>query len=64
LIINTPSGKTSQFDDAYIRKAAVKYKIPFITTAAAARAAAVGITEFRAGRAEIKSLQSYHQDIR
>ena len=63
LVINTPSGKTSQFDDAYIRKAAVKYKVPYLTTAAAARAAAVGIAECRAGRAGVKSLQSYHQDI-
>jgi carbamoyl-phosphate synthase large subunit len=63
LIINTPSGKTSQFDDAYIRKAAVKYQLPYLTTAAAARAAAVGIAESRAGRVGVKSLQSYHQDI-
>ncbi len=64
LIINTPIGKTSQFDDAYIRKAAIKYKVPYLTTAAAARAAVVGIAECRAGRAGVKSLQSYHQDIR
>jgi carbamoyl-phosphate synthase large subunit len=64
LIINTPIGKSGQFDDAYIRKAAVKYKVPYITTAAAARASAVGIAECRAGRVGVKSLQSYHQDIR
>jgi carbamoyl-phosphate synthase large subunit len=64
LVINTPSGKASQFDDAYIRKAAVKYKVPYLTTAAAARAAAVGIAESRAGHSGVKSLQSYHQDIR
>ncbi|MCX6876995.1 MAG: carbamoyl-phosphate synthase large subunit [Verrucomicrobia bacterium] len=64
LVINTPSGKTSQFDDAYIRQAAVKYKVPYLTTAAAARAAAVGIAECLAGRAGVKSLQAYHQDIR
>jgi carbamoyl-phosphate synthase large subunit len=64
LIVNTPSGKTSKFDDAYIRKAAVKYKVPYLTTAAAARASAVGIAECRAGRAGVKSLQSYHRDIR
>jgi carbamoyl-phosphate synthase large subunit len=63
LVINTPSGKASQFDDAYIRKAAVKYKVPYLTTAAAARAAAVGIAESRAGHTGVKSLQSYHQDI-
>jgi carbamoyl-phosphate synthase large subunit len=64
LIINTPGGKTSKFDDAYIRKAAVKYKVPYLTTAAAARASAVGIAECRAGRAGAKSLQDYHRDIR
>jgi carbamoyl-phosphate synthase large subunit len=64
LIINTPIGKTSKTDDAYIRKAAIKYKIPYITTPAAANAAVVGIAAARAGKAGVKSLQSYHQDIR
>ncbi len=64
LIINTPVGKASAFDDAYIRKAAIKHKIPYATTAAAARASAQGIAEYRRGRAGVKSLQSYHADIR
>ncbi len=64
LVINTPIGKTSQFDDAYIRKAAIKYKVPYLTTVAAARAAVVGIEASRSGRAGVKSLQSYHADIR
>jgi carbamoyl-phosphate synthase large subunit len=64
LIINTPVGKASAFDDAYIRKAAVKYKVPYMTTAAAAHAAVLGIAECRAGKAGVKSLQSYHRDIR
>jgi carbamoyl-phosphate synthase large subunit len=63
LIINTPAGKTSQFDDAYIRQAAIKHKIPYITTAAAARASALGISERRMGRDQVRSLQSYHRDI-
>jgi carbamoyl-phosphate synthase large subunit len=63
LIINTPIGKAGKFDDAYIRQAAIKYKIPYLTTPAAARASVVGIAEYRAGRAGVKSLQSYHQDI-
>ncbi|MHC1769726.1 MAG: carbamoyl-phosphate synthase large subunit [Verrucomicrobiia bacterium] len=63
LVINTPSGKTSQFDDAYIRQAAIKYKVPYVTTAAAAHASAVGIAEYRAGHAAVKSLQEYHRDI-
>ncbi|MBN2505275.1 MAG: carbamoyl-phosphate synthase large subunit [Verrucomicrobia bacterium] len=63
LVINTPMGKASKSDDGYIRKAAVKYKIPYLTTPAAARASVVGIAEYRAGRAGVKSLQSYHQDL-
>jgi carbamoyl-phosphate synthase large subunit len=64
LIINTPSGKESQEDDSYIRKAAIRYKIPYITTAAAALAAAKGIMVRRQGHANVKSLQSYHADIK
>jgi carbamoyl-phosphate synthase large subunit len=64
LIINTPIGRKSATDDAYIRQAAIKYKIPYVTTVAAARAAVVGITEWRAGRASVKSLQEYHSQIR
>ena len=64
LVVNTPSGRMSQYDDSYIRKAAIKYKIPYITTIAAAVAAVKGITAFRQGHGRAKSLQSYHQDIR
>ena len=64
LIINTPSGKLSQYDDSYIRKAAIQYKVSYITTIAAAIAAVRGITAFRRGHGQVRSLQSYHQDIR
>ncbi len=63
LVINTPSGKLSQHDDSYIRKAAIKYKIPYITTTAAAVAAAKGIAAIREGHGGVKSLQNYHADI-
>jgi carbamoyl-phosphate synthase large subunit len=63
LIINTPIGKASQSDDAYIRKTAIKYKVPYITTVAAARASALGIAAHRVGRSGVKSLQDYHRDI-
>jgi carbamoyl-phosphate synthase large subunit len=43
LVINTPAGKMSEFDDSYIRKNAIKYKIQYITTTAAALAATIGI---------------------
>jgi carbamoyl-phosphate synthase large subunit len=63
LIINTPIGKKSQLDDTYLRKAAIKYRIPYVTTTAAARASVLGIAESRTGRRGVRSLQSYHQSI-
>jgi carbamoyl-phosphate synthase large subunit len=64
LVINTPSGRMSQYDDSYIRKAAIKYKVPYITTSAAAVAAAKGIVAVRKGHGRVKSLQRYHADIK
>ncbi|MFH0910181.1 MAG: carbamoyl-phosphate synthase large subunit, partial [Planctomycetota bacterium] len=63
LVVNTPSGRRSVTDDSYIRKAAIKHKIPYITTTAAALAAAKGIAARRRGEATVKSLQQYHADI-
>ncbi len=64
LLINTPAGKLSQYDDSYIRKAAIKYKIPYITTLTAASAAAKGIAARRKGAPNVRSLQEYHAAIR
>ena len=64
LVINTPVGKLSQYDDSYIRKAAVQYKVPYITTLAAATAAAKGIAAHRKGKLGVRSLQSHHADIK
>jgi carbamoyl-phosphate synthase large subunit len=64
LIINTPAGKLSKYDDSYIRKAAIRYGIPYITTTAAAAAAAKGIAARRAGDTDVKSLQTYHAGIK
>jgi len=63
LVVNTPIGKASQYDDSYIRKAAIKYRVPYITTPAAASAAAKGIAAFINGRSGVKSLQEYHAEI-
>jgi carbamoyl-phosphate synthase large subunit len=63
LIINTPSGRQSDYDDSYIRKAAVHYKIPYITTMAAATATAKGIKAIMQGKSEVKSLQEYHKGL-
>jgi carbamoyl-phosphate synthase large subunit len=64
LVINTPSGRLSKHDDSYIRKAAIKYKVPYITTLAAALAAAKGIASNLKGHGKVKSLQEYHKDIK
>jgi carbamoyl-phosphate synthase large subunit len=63
LVINTPAGKLSKYDDSYIRKAAIGHRVPYITTLAAAMAAAKGIAAYREGKSEVRSLQSYHADI-
>ena len=64
LVVNTPSGKESKDDDSYIRKAAIKYRVPYITTTTAATAAARGIARRRQGQANVKSLQAYHAEIK
>jgi len=63
LVVNTPVGKLSQDDDSYIRKAAIKYKVPYITTLSAAEAAAEGIAAYRAQGSGVRSLQEYHASI-
>ena len=64
LVINTPSGRESQFDDSYIRKSAIKCKIPYITTIAAANAAAKGIAAYKKDPGHVLSLQEYHSKIK
>ena len=64
LIINTPIGCRSKDDDSYIRKTAIKYKVPYITTMTAAHNAALGIKAFLHGSAPLKSIQEYHADIK
>jgi carbamoyl-phosphate synthase large subunit len=63
LVINTPVGKKSQHDDSYIRKSAIRYKVPYITTLAAALAAVKGIADFKKGKTTVRSLQDFHKDI-
>jgi carbamoyl-phosphate synthase large subunit len=64
LVINTPSGKLSKYDDSYIRKTAIKYKVPYITTTGAAAAAVKGIAAYQTTTCPVKSLQSYHSGIK
>ena len=64
LVINTPVGADGASDDSYLRKAAIKKKVPYITTIAAAKAAASGIKSMnKPGCGVMKSLQELHREI-
>ncbi len=64
LVVNSPVGKDSKTDDSYLRKAAIKAKIPYMTTMAATLATADGIHKVKRGEvSEIKSLQQLHSEI-
>ncbi len=64
LIVNTPAGKDKIFDDSYIRKNAIKHKVPYITTMAAARASIDGIAAIKSGGSiAVHSLQELHKSI-
>ena len=64
LIVNSPVGKDSVNDDSYLRKAAIKAKVPYMTTIAAAKATADGIRYVKTHETgEIKSLQELHSEI-
>ena len=65
LIVNTPKAtEESKNDDSYIRKTAVKAKVPYFTTMAAAKATAEGIRHIKEnGNSEVKSLQELHSEI-
>ncbi len=61
LIVNTPRGQDTFFDEKAIRRAAVLARIPTITTLAAARAAAEGIAALQQGKIRVEALQSLHE---
>jgi carbamoyl-phosphate synthase large subunit len=60
LIINTPLGRESFFDEKSIRRAAINHHIPCITTIAGAAAAVNGIRAIRRESLAVRSLQEYH----
>jgi carbamoyl-phosphate synthase large subunit len=64
LIINTPIGRMSAYDDSYIRTLAIQYKIPYVTTMAAARATVDGIEAVKERRGQPLSLQEYHEMLK
>ncbi|AKG90941.1 carbamoyl-phosphate synthase, large subunit [Geoglobus ahangari] len=62
-IINTPSGKRGKTEGYMIRRAAVDYGVPYITTVSGAIAAVKGIEAMRRARMTIKSIQEYHREM-
>ncbi len=60
LVINTPFGADTFFDEKAIRRAAVQYRIPTITTISAARAAVEGIAALKRGHIRVEALQHLH----
>ena len=65
LIINTPVGKKGAIDDSYIRKAAIKNRVSYMTTMAAAKATVEGIKAVKGKETGIvKSLQEFHAEIK
>jgi carbamoyl-phosphate synthase large subunit len=61
LIINTPLGRSSEYDDSFIRMMAIQYKIPYITSVAAAEASVEGIEDMKRSEPTPRSLQEYQQ---
>ncbi|MBW4649111.1 MAG: carbamoyl-phosphate synthase large subunit [Kastovskya adunca ATA6-11-RM4] len=62
LIVNTPSGEEAQADGRLIRRTALAYKIPIITTIAGAKATAAAIRSLQSEPLDVKALQDYIYD--
>jgi len=62
LVVNTPRGRGPRADGDHIRRAAIRHKVPCITTVAAALAASAGIAEQASHEPIVRSLQEYHDD--
>jgi carbamoyl-phosphate synthase large subunit len=60
LVVNTPRGSGPRADGAHIRMAAARHGVSLLTTVAAARAAALGLADWRAHPLEVRTLQSLH----
>ena len=64
IIINTPDNKQGLEDDSYIRKSAIRKRVFYVTTVAAAKATVEGIKAVRSrGANTVKSLQKFHSEI-
>ena len=63
-IINTPLGAESKYDERAIRRTALEYGLPIITTLAAAQASVQAIIAMRQGTPQLKALHEYHADLK
>jgi len=63
LVINTPIGRSSKYDDSYIRMAAIQNKVPYITSLTAAEASVQGIESVLRTKSPPKSLQDYYKEF-
>jgi len=63
LVINIPSSRTAREDDQLIRRAAISYNVPVVTTVAGAKATASAIAALQSGPLAVHSLQEYHEKI-
>ena len=64
LIINTPTGKIPKHDAFSIRQAALRFRVPIITTIAGAKAAVQGLLEVKKNRdLSVRSIQEYHAEV-
>jgi len=61
LVINTPVGRQAAHDDKYLRRAAIDYAVPMVTTLAGARAAVEAIAALQAQQLEVAALQDIHR---
>jgi carbamoyl-phosphate synthase large subunit len=64
MVINTAVGRWSKVDDSYIRKSAIRFQVPYMTTLPAALASVRGISAQRKSGGAVRSLQDYHRGIR
>jgi carbamoyl-phosphate synthase large subunit len=64
LLINTPYGKKSQYDDYAMRRAAIQYRVPYLTTMSATSAACDALIALRSRAHRVRSLQERIQDAR
>jgi carbamoyl-phosphate synthase large subunit len=63
LVVNTPLGRESFFDDRTVRRVAMMHGVPCITTLTGAAAAVNAIKALRAERLEVRALQEYHAGL-